>query len=140
MKKVDGLISVSGAYVSELKERHIKLKEMFRQPLLHLALLSRIIKSPTTMQASFKTLLQQGFINIVYVGQGRYALIWQTAVTPVFEALKKGMADQPELFNNLKFYFIGTSYAPAGTGAPTHNAQLLRNMVLNPWLLKLPTG
>jgi hypothetical protein len=41
------------------------------------------------------------------------------AIIPVFEALKKGIEDQPETFSKLKFYFIGTSYAPAGEGEPT---------------------
>jgi hypothetical protein len=42
-----------------------------------------------------------------------------TAITPVFEVLKKGLSDDPELFNRLKFYFIGTSYAPSSQGIPT---------------------
>jgi hypothetical protein len=41
------------------------------------------------------------------------------AIKPVFEALQKGLLNQPELFGKLKFYFIGTSYAPKGEGIPT---------------------
>jgi hypothetical protein len=41
------------------------------------------------------------------------------AIQPVFEAFKKGLDLQPELFGKIKFYFIGTSYAPAGKGIPT---------------------
>ncbi|HEY0244012.1 MAG TPA: hypothetical protein VGC01_00485, partial [Mucilaginibacter sp.] len=36
-----------------------------------------------------------------------------------FKALKKGLLSKPEVFNKLKFYFIGTSYAPSGTGTTT---------------------
>ena len=41
------------------------------------------------------------------------------AIAPVFKVLKKGLQNEPEVFEKLKFYFIGTSYAPNGTGQAT---------------------
>jgi hypothetical protein len=53
----------------------------------------------------------------VYVGRGGYDM--HKAVIPLFKTLKKGLKDQYEVFSKLKIYFIGTSYAPAGSGEPT---------------------
>ncbi len=116
MGKVDGLISVSDAYINELRERHATLKDV-PSATITFGAFEPDNKIANDNTGNFKSLLQSGFINVVYVGRGGADM--QTAVLPVFEALKKGITDQPELFSKLKFYFIGTSYAPAGTGTPT---------------------
>ena len=41
------------------------------------------------------------------------------AVTLLFDGFKKGLTYQYDDFKNLRFHFIGTSYAPAGTGVKT---------------------
>lgn len=116
MQKVDGLISVSDSYVNELKERYTGLKHV-PSATITFGAFEPDGKIAGDNGNSFSPLLQAGFTNIVYVGRGGPDM--HSAVTPVFEALKKGTADQPELFDKLKLYFIGTSYAPAGTGTPT---------------------
>ncbi len=55
--------------------------------------------------------------NVVYVGRGGHDM--RFALEIIFKALAKGIAAQPGLFSRLHFWFIGTSYAPAGTGKPT---------------------
>jgi hypothetical protein len=41
------------------------------------------------------------------------------AISPVFEAFRKGLGTDPEKFSKLKFWFIGTSYATAGKAVET---------------------
>jgi hypothetical protein len=116
MKKVSGLISVSTSYIDELKARHTALKNV-PSATITFGAFEPDNKIADDNKGNFPDLLQKGFKNIVYIGRGGADM--QTAITPVFEALKSGLANQPELFGRLKFYFVGTSYAPEGTGTPT---------------------
>ncbi len=116
MKQVDGLISVSDHYINDLKTRYPALKYI-PSATITFGAFEPDIKIAEDNQNKFNSLLQTGFKNIVYVGRGGVDM--HKAIQPVFEALKKGLTNQPELFSKLKFYFIGTSYAPAGKGTAT---------------------
>ncbi len=116
MKQVGGLISVSAGYINELRARYAWLTDTPAATITFGAF-EPDLKIATDNQHKFEPLLQKGFISIVYVGRG--GLDMHKAIAPVFEALKDSLANQPELFGRLKFYFIGTSYAPAGQGAAT---------------------
>jgi hypothetical protein len=116
MKQVDGLISVSDYYINDLKTRYPAIKDVPAAAITFGAF-EPDLKIAADNQDSFKPLLQTGFKNIVYIGRG--GMDMHTALIPVFEALKKGLVEQPELFRKLKFWFIGTSYAPAAKGEPT---------------------
>lgn len=116
IKNVDGLIAVSEQYITDLKNRYPQIKNvpsatitfgMF-QPDMDIAVKHR---------AAFKNLLDTNHINMVYVGRGGADM--HKAITPVFDALAKGLQTDPDFFSLIKFYFIGTSYAPAGQGAPS---------------------
>lgn len=116
MRRVDGLISVSENYIDVLKTRYPNLKDVPSdvitfggfKPDLEIAINNR---------QDFSPLLQNEFINVVYVGRGGADM--HSAIKPVFQALKKGIDEQPDLFRKLRFYFIGTSYAASGTGKQT---------------------
>lgn len=116
MKQVDGLISVSENYITDLKNRYPEIKDIPAatvtfgsfEPDMNIALKNK---------NSFTNLLEHGFKNVVYIGRGGFDM--HSAITPVFKVLKKGITEQPELYKQLKFYFIGTSYAPKGEGAFT---------------------
>jgi hypothetical protein len=56
-------------------------------------------------------------INIVYIGRGGHDM--RFALDIVFTAYLKGLQTDPALFSRIHFWFIGTSYAPAGTGRQT---------------------
>ena len=56
-------------------------------------------------------------INVVYVGRGGYDMGF--ALEILFKAMAKGLKEYPTLFSQLHLWFIGTSYAPAGSGRPT---------------------
>ncbi len=116
IKQADGLISVSDNYIIDLKERYPVIKDIPAATITFGAF-KPDIKIATENEDKFSSLLKTGFKNIVYIGRGGTDM--HKALAPVFEALKKGLTNQPELFSLLKFYFIGTSYAPAGTGIPT---------------------
>lgn len=116
MKGVSGLISVSDSYIYDLKTRYPVLK-LTPSATITFGAFEPDLKIAADNQDAFKLLLQTEFINIVYVGRGGADM--HRAIIPVFKALKKGLINQPELFNKLKLYFIGTSYAPVGKGKPS---------------------
>ncbi|WP_426671939.1 hypothetical protein ACPPVU_11940 [Mucilaginibacter sp. McL0603] len=116
MKQVGGLISVSANYIEDLKNRYPQIKHVPE------AVITFGAFDPDTGIADdnkniFKPLLNPEFKNIVYVGRG--GIDMHKAIVPVFQALQKALKDQPEVFNKIKLYFIGTSYAAAGKGVAT---------------------
>ncbi|MCC8425739.1 glycosyltransferase [Mucilaginibacter sp. UR6-11] len=116
LKKADGLISVSESYIADLKNRYPAIKNIPAatitfgsfEPDLDIA-----IKN----SKRFSGLLRPGLTNLVYIGRG--GLDMHSAVQPLFKALKQGLTSNPDLFTQLKLYFIGTSYAPKGKSMPT---------------------
>ncbi len=116
LKNVDGLISVSQHYIDTLKTRYPVIKNV-PEATITFGAFEPDLKIARDNQAMFSPILNGPFVNIVYVGRGGADM--HKSVAMVFEALKKGLANEPEQFNKLKFWFIGTSYAPAGLGIPT---------------------
>jgi hypothetical protein len=116
IKQVSGLISVSDGYVIELKNRYPQIKDIPAatitfgsfEPDMDIA-----IKN----QGAFAKLLDADFKNIVYIGRG--GMDMHNAIIPLFKALKQAMKKQPEIYDKIKLYFIGTSYAPKGRGELT---------------------
>ncbi|EDM37134.1 hypothetical protein PBAL39_05028 [Pedobacter sp. BAL39] len=116
MRHVSGLISVSDDYISTLVKRYPRLKAIpymvspfgFAQSDLTVALENR---------HQFSSLLPEKMINIVYIGRGGQDM--HRAIRPLFEVLHKGLTSNPERFSNIRVHFIGTSYAPKGTGIPS---------------------
>jgi hypothetical protein len=116
MKHVGGLISVSENYITDLQSRYPQIKHVPS------ATITFGIFEPDTKIAekhinNFAALISPGFKNMVYVGRGGFDM--HDAITPVFRVFKQCLIKQPELYNKLKLYFIGTSYAPSGKGIPT---------------------
>ena len=116
IKNADGLISVSDDYISDLKERYPGIAHT-PSATITFGAFAPDNAIATQNSHNFPPILQAGFTNIVYIGRGGADM--HKALKPVFEALKKGIIQQPNPFKILRFYFIGTSYAPAGTGVPT---------------------
>ncbi|MGN6396966.1 MAG: hypothetical protein ACTHMI_15455 [Mucilaginibacter sp.] len=111
MRQTDGLISVSGGYITDLKRRYENLKDVPASTITFGAF-------PLDMETSlkhdtqFEKLLAGRFINIVYIGRG--GMDMHKALTSVFVALKNGLDNEPECFRKLRLNFIGTSYARSG--------------------------
>lgn len=116
MKKAGGLITVSAEYINKIKARYPQIKNI-PEATIPFAATAADLEIAARNQGKFKPLLDAGFKNIVYIGRG--GMDMYKAIAPVFETLKKGMAEEPELFKILKLYFIGTSYAPQGQTIPT---------------------
>lgn len=116
IKQVDGLISVSEKYITELKNRYPQIKNIPAHTITFGAF-EPDIKIAVENQSKFKQLLDPSFTNIVYIGRGGNDM--QQAIIPFFEALAKGLQDEPEVFTQFKIHFIGTSYAPNGEGIAT---------------------
>jgi len=116
MRTVDGLISVSESYITTLKDRYPEIRNIPAETITFGAFAPDMVVAGQH-QNSFRPLLDPSSINIVYAGRG--GIDMHRAIEPLFKALKHGLDTDPESFRNLRLYFIGTSYAPAGQGIPT---------------------
>ena len=116
MRKVDGLISVSPDYIDEIRSRYVETKNIPASTITFGAM-AHDFRIAVTHEKDFPQLLAPGFTNIVYIGRGGSDM--HGAITPLFKALKNGLTTNPDAFDQLKIYFVGTSYAPAGQGVPS---------------------
>lgn len=118
MKDVCGLISVSDAYLDDL---------VFRYPFLEHIPKATItfggFKKDLEIAEANKNKLRLAFDNnpdfkhIVYVGRGGFDM--QRAVSILLKGFKEVLNRDKSLFKKLRFHFIGTSYAPLGSGQTT---------------------
>lgn len=113
----DGIISVSKGYCDTFVQRYpsVTMDKCRVIPFgiadVDVEVMRRCITS------SGKVSFPPNKINIVYVGRGGYDMAF--AVNIIFKAFAKGLAVDNDSFKNLHFWFIGTSYAPAGSGKKT---------------------
>jgi hypothetical protein len=116
LKTADGLISVSESYITDLKERYPEIKNI-PSAAITFGSFAPDMDIAVKNTGKFANLLEPGFKNIVYIGRG--GIDMHKAIIPLFKAYQQAFAQNPQLYNQLKFYFIGTSYAPQGQGIPT---------------------
>ena len=116
MKNVDGLISVSDDYISDLKNRYPVIKNI-PSATITFGAFDPDMQIAEKNEKLFNKLLHKGSINIVYIGRGGADM--HKAIAPLFKALKTGLQGGNEALKSFMFYFIGTSYAPNGKGNPT---------------------
>jgi hypothetical protein len=116
MKRADGLISVSEDYIDDLKTRYPVIKNIPAATITFGAFASDLAIADAN-RSQFNPLLDPQFTNIVYIGRGGADM--QQAISVLFKALRNGLDNEPQIFNKIKVYFIGTSYAPNGQGKPT---------------------
>jgi hypothetical protein len=118
MKDVDGLISVSDAYINDLTLRYSHLTE---RPAATITFGG--FKQDLEIAASHKQDLKLAYNNdprykhIVYVGRGGFDM--QKAVMLLLKGFKIGLKKNFKHFEKLRFHFVGTSYAPLGSGEKT---------------------
>lgn len=116
IKQVDGLIAVSNKYIIDLKSRY-KEAENVPSAIIPFGAFAPDLTIAQQNHSHFKNLLKAAYVNIVYIGRGGADMHRATSV--LFDAIKAGLSNEPAIFQALRFYFIGTSYAPAGTGKET---------------------
>lgn len=117
MRAADGVISVSSGYLSILQKRYAWLKHVPAAVIpfgLHLKDLD-LATDNAHIQAS--VIPKDNYFNLVYVGRGGHDLL--PAFKPLLRAINMGLQTDPELFQNLRVWLFGTSYAAAGTGKST---------------------
>ena len=115
MKQCDGLVSVSEAYLKELRNRYSNLLNKPSSVITFGAFDKDLKIAKDFEQATSR--LSGTFRNIVYVGRGGFDM--QPALTLLFSSFRIGLTEQPDLYKNFRFIFIGTSYAPNGHGKKT---------------------
>ncbi len=116
MKAVDGLISVSENYIHTLKSRYTEITNV-PSATITFGAFEHDFEIAEASKSQFKSLPNPDFINVVYIGRGGKDM--HQAVRILFNILKLGLQNDYDSFKKLKFYFIGTSYAPNGQGSPT---------------------
>jgi hypothetical protein len=118
MKSVDGLISVSNAYLETLAQRYPRCREIPSSTITFGAFAKDafIAFANRSLQPSVLPVDKEK-IKIVYIGRGGADM--KDALRLVFLAFRECLEAGPSIFRNFHFYFIGTSYAAAGEGRPT---------------------
>jgi glycosyltransferase involved in cell wall biosynthesis len=116
LKTADGLISVSESYITDLKERYPQIKNI-PSAIITFGSFAPDLDIAEKNTGKFANLLEPGFKSIVYIGRG--GIDMHKAIIPLFKAYQQAFSQNPELYSQLKFYFIGTSYASQGEGTPT---------------------
>jgi len=112
----DGIISVSEGYLKTFQERYRNFSPKVKStiPFSVSETDFEILKS-AHVSSSIK--MKEGKINVVYIGRGGFDL--QFSLTIFFRALKLGLDRGYKDFSNIHSWFIGTSYAPVGSGLKT---------------------
>ncbi len=113
LKNVDGLISVSEKYVDHLKSRYPAISAV-PSAVITFGAFEPDMWIAEINAHKFSPLLKSEFKNIVYIGRGGNDM--HKALSVLFGAFKAALDADRGTFEQLRFYFIGTSYAPAGMG------------------------
>lgn len=118
MKDVSGLMAVSDAYLDDLVLRYPHLEKIPKATITFGGFrrdLDIANENADLLKLAFDN--NKEFKHIVYVGRGGFDM--QKAVSLLFKAFKKCLQSNQNLFDKLRFHFIGTSYAPLGSGQKT---------------------
>lgn len=118
IKKVSGLISVSDSYLETLRKRYPWLKDIPAKTITfgHFHLDVNVV-SNNDNEIPLPFVKSPEKIHLVYVGRGGYDM--QPAVTLLFTAFRDMLQEDRHLYGQIRFSFMGTSYAPKGFGKKT---------------------
>ena len=118
MKHVDGIISVSKNYIDVLQQRYPWLKNKPNKVITFGAFdIDFNIAKQHANELDIVYQPKPKQINLVYVGRGGHDM--RDALQILFKSFKSGLQSNEALYKRIHFNFIGTSYAPKGTGVPT---------------------
>jgi Glycosyltransferase Family 4 len=118
LKDVDGLISVSKAYIDTIHERYPMLKEK-PTSIITFGAFEPDFNIAISEKSDLPMIYTQddGLKHLVYVGRGGNDM--NLSLNLLFNAFAQGLKNEPILFNQFRMHFIGTSYAPKGKGLQT---------------------
>lgn len=117
MKHVDGIISVSPGYPKTLMERYPNIKAdrcaviPFGGASVDFEVLEKIDLKNSLFDKS------DNHINLAYIGRGGHDM--NLALGGIFAGLKQGLKENKVLFDKIRMFFVGTSYAADGKGLKT---------------------
>lgn len=117
MKHVDGIISVSPGYPKTLMERYENIKPdmcaviPFGGALVDFEVLDKVNLSNRLFDKDDE------HINFAYIGRGGHDM--NLALRGIFSGLKQGLAIDPDRYEKIRMFFVGTSYAADGKGLKT---------------------
>jgi hypothetical protein len=118
MKDVSGLMAVSDAYLEDLVIRYPHLENIPKATITFGGFRKDLDIARDNMdQLKLAFDNKKEFKHIVYVGRGGFDM--QKAVSLLLKAFKNCLKSNESLFSKLRFHFIGTSYAPLGSGQKT---------------------
>jgi len=118
MKEVDGLIAVSDVYIEDLKRLYPHLSKI-PSATITFGGFKKDLEIANSHREDLKIAFDDNpaFKHIVYVGRGGFDM--QAAVTLLFKGFKQCLKEDFDKFKCIRFHFIGTSYAPLGSGEKT---------------------
>lgn len=112
MKQVDGLIAVSKGYLNDLNKRYPNTQNIPQQVITFGAFEKDM---EIAAQQNFEpTLLNPIYKNLVYIGRGGADM--HEALEILFKGFRLALERDFEKFKEVRFNFLGTSYAPQGQG------------------------
>ena len=118
MSQVDGIISVSDAYIENLKKRYERISTIPTKTITFGYFLRDFEVAEQNNDQIYMHIKKESQLTyIIYVGRGGYDM--QPAVRHLFTAFKELLTEEFGPAKQLRFYFIGTSYAPNAEGKPT---------------------
>ena len=115
LKSVDGLMSVSASYISDLKHRFPAIGRV-PAATIPFGIYRQDLQIANESNAGV-AILTPDKINLVYIGRGGKDM--KPSIETLFKVFKAGLTDQHKYFERIQLYFIGTSYAAAGQGKKT---------------------
>ena len=111
--KVGGIMSVSEVYINQLNERYSITKKIPCETITFGAFKEdiKIVKQHFS-ELSAPVFENTKNTNLVYIGRGGFDM--QQAFKVILNSFKKALSENFDYYDDLRFYFIGTSYAPKG--------------------------
>ena len=118
MRNVSGLISVSQAYLDTIEERY-PITKFIPKMVITFGAFKKDFDIALKFHSQLRPAIEksEGEIKIVYIGRGGHDM--RKAVILLLNEFKKLLLSDHLKFQQFKFYFVGTSYAPKGKGVKT---------------------
>jgi len=123
----DGIISVSQAYCDTFMQRYPSVKENKCRVITFGAAENDIAVMKKYVHSSSRISFDSEKINAVYIGRGGHDMTFAADI--IFKAFLIGLNNDRDKFSKIHFWFIGTSYAPDGTGKQTIYPVAVKNKV-----------
>ncbi|TCD07715.1 hypothetical protein EZ449_14375 [Pedobacter frigidisoli] len=118
VKNVAGLMAVSQNYIDDLRYRYPHLNKI-PAAVITFGGFNEDLKIASEHFEKLRIAFDNDpkYKHLVYVGRGGYDM--QKSVGILLSAFKQGLEENFEIFSQIRFHFIGTSYAPLGQGDKT---------------------